>query len=351
MKPIDEKTFSTGHILELSTKYRMDKQLVQKQIASLALVFQLRNSGLDFIFKGGTSLLCLIKPPVRLSLDVDIVVTGGTNIYPFLNFAVQHFPFTRFEEDVRTSPGRIPKSHFRFYFNSFLNEQTEENIVLDILYEENVYTKVAFSEIPSDFIVTVDAPLTVVTPTIDAILGDKLTAFAPNTTGIPFKRGERDMSMEIIKQLYDIGQLFDRCEDISIIRSTFFEICKKEIEYRNLDTITNLDVLDDIFSISLKIVGRDGDDPVFLELLTGINRLKSYIINRRFHLDYAVTVGGKAAYLSRLLYFNSSEIQHFSSPQANFGMAFTEPEYLRFNKLRKSNPEAFFYWYQALNLK
>jgi hypothetical protein len=36
-------------------------------------------------------------------------------------------------------------------------------------------------------------------PTFDAILGDKLTAFAPKTTGILYSKNR---SVEIIKQLY-----------------------------------------------------------------------------------------------------------------------------------------------------
>lgn len=43
-------------------------------------------------------------------------------------------------------------------------------------------------------------------PSVDCILGDKLTAFAPHTTGIPYNI---DKELEIIKQMYDISCLFD----------------------------------------------------------------------------------------------------------------------------------------------
>ena len=45
---------------------------------------------------------------------------------------------------------------------------------------------------------------------LDDILGDKLTAFAPNTTGIPYEKSGLSRAMEIIKQLYDIGNLFEQ---------------------------------------------------------------------------------------------------------------------------------------------
>ena len=48
----------------------------------------------------------------------------------------------------------------------------------------------------------VSEELTVQTPTLEGLLGDKLAAFAPNTIGVPYGAGK---SMEIIKQLFDIG--------------------------------------------------------------------------------------------------------------------------------------------------
>ncbi len=44
------------------------------------------------------------------------------------------------------------------------------------------------------------------------MLGDKLTAFAPNTIGILYKRPNQFFSkhVEIIKQLYDVAKLYDK---------------------------------------------------------------------------------------------------------------------------------------------
>ena len=42
------------------------------------------------------------------------------------------------------------------------------------------------------------------------ILGDKLTAFAPHTTGVPLGVGK---SMEIAKQLFDAATLIDAMEN------------------------------------------------------------------------------------------------------------------------------------------
>ena len=81
--------------------------------------------------------------------------------------------------------------------------------------------------------IDLDKPLLVNVPSLEDILGDKLTAFASNTTGIPYFKSEHSMSMEIIKQLYDIGNLFDKVENLKIIKSTFSIFAKTELKYRN----------------------------------------------------------------------------------------------------------------------
>ena len=50
-----------------------DIQLLEKTIGALYLVENLVRSGLDFIFKGGTSLVLLLNKLKRFSVDVDII--------------------------------------------------------------------------------------------------------------------------------------------------------------------------------------------------------------------------------------------------------------------------------------
>ena len=119
-------------------------------------------------------------------------------------------------------------------------------MLLDILFEEVNYAKLVSLPIQSDFVPIIDQPLNVNVPSLEDILGDILTAFAPNTTGIPyFKKGD-SMSTEIIKQLYDIGNLFGSVTDIETIKTTFYRFAKTEIAYRNSEGINEIDVLQDI---------------------------------------------------------------------------------------------------------
>jgi len=66
-----------------------------------------------------------------------------------------------------------------------------------ILFEEVNYSKIIQLPIQSVFVPIKETPLLVDVPCLEDLLGDKLTAFAPNTTGIPYFKKEDSMSMEM----------------------------------------------------------------------------------------------------------------------------------------------------------
>lgn len=86
-----------------------------------------------------------------------------------------------------------------------------------------------------------------------------LFPFGGNTTGIPYvkkvmnrfgEEEERDCSMEIIKQLFDIASLFDRVNNLTVVRQTFEKIAPIELEYRGMDKDNLNVILDDIYMTS-----------------------------------------------------------------------------------------------------
>lgn len=97
------------------------------------------------------------------------------------------------------------------------------------------------------------------------------------------------MSMEIIKQLYDIGNLLDMAGDVGIIKSTFFKFTEVELGYRNQTKLTTEDILEDIFQTALCISTR-GDDGKgdFEQLQSGIQRLGRFIFSESYHLEKAI---------------------------------------------------------------
>lgn len=228
----------------------------------------------------------------------------------------------------------------------------EEYVLLDILFEEVNYANLISLPIQSDFVPIIDKPLSVNVPSLEDILGDKLTAFAPNTTGIPYFKKDDSMSMEIIKQLYDIGNLFDTVTDLDSIKTTFYRFAKTEIDYRNSEGITENDVLEDIYQTALCIVSRGIDGKGnFKELQNGIGRISRFIFSESYHIEKAIAHASKAAYLSTLIHLNARKIAKFENPLQLKDWQIDEPLNNKLNKLKKSNPEAFFYWYKIYELK
>jgi hypothetical protein len=134
------------------------------------------------------------------------------------------------------------------------------------------------------------------------MLGDKLTVFAPNTTGIPYFKGKKDCSMEIIKQLFDIASLFDVTEDLTVVSETFRKFASVELQYRNLDPENIILVLDDIYQTSLCICLKGPLKPDTFNLLQmGIKRIRSFIHSEKYNIDSAIINASKVAYLSVLI--------------------------------------------------
>ena len=225
-------------------------------------------------------------------------------------------------------------------------------MLLDILYEEVNYSKIVQLPIQSVFVPIKETPLLVDVPCLEDLLGDKLTAFAPNTTGIPYFKKEDSMSMEIIKQLYDIGNLLDIAIDANIIKATFYRFATTELIYRNTEGLKEADVLDDIYQTALCIVskGTDGKGD-FEQLQSGVRRIVGFIFSESYHIEKAITHASKAAYLSTLIKHDAADIEKFGNPLEMKDWLIDEPLNKKLNKLKKSNPEAFFYWYKIFELK
>lgn len=331
-----------------------DKILVEKVIRALLLLEGLVLNKIPFVFKGGTSLMLLFDSTKRLSIDIDIIIADQIEtLEDNLSNIVKEQGFNRIELQHRSSKSKIQKEHYKFFYTPIhKTAKEEEYILLDILFEEITYSNIKAVPILSSFVPMKDEPIIVQIPCLEDLLGDKLTAFAPNTTGIPYYKGEDSMSMEIIKQLYDIGNLFDACKDLEIVKTTFRRFAKTELSYRNSNDKTATNVLEDIFQTSLCIVSRgvlgNGN---FKELQLGITRIKGFIFSETYHIEKVIVSASKAAYLSILIEYEKKEIEKFENPLQIKEWSIINPEFNKINKLKKNNPEAFFYWYKIIELK
>lgn len=354
---IHENTFTKEWILKKSTdfkkgKKKADPELIEKVTKALYLLESLAKTGLKFIFKGGTSLLLLLNEMHRFSIDIDIIIGKENNdvdMDKILSEIVKESAiFTRFEENIRQGINEVPKSHYKIYYESLL-DKTDKYILIDILFEKNHYVNLVQKNIDCKFIEYKEPEITVVMPSADCILGDKLTAYAPNTTGIPYGK---DKELEIIKQLFDVGNLFDEMENLDTVSKTFKQMAKQELIYRKKnEEFTYEDVLDDIFKTS-RILGERGriEKDIFDQLQLGVNRIKDYIFSKNYILENAVNSASKAAYLSLLIKHGISDVERFDKKLDLRTYVIDHPDYKKFKTIMKFDPEAYFYWFKSIEI-
>lgn len=176
-----------------------------------------------------------------------------------------------------------------------------------MVYEDVHYGKYTNDiEIKSPFIKSAGEYVNVTVPIPETILGDKLTAFAPNTTGVPYGRGEK---VEIIKQLFDVGNLFDMVTDMTIVSEVFTQFAQTELAYRELKKLNKKDVLNDVFQTAL-LMGTRGKSGtgVYNELQKGVQNIKNFIFSENFHIERAMVPASKAAYIATMLQTGTTKV-------------------------------------------
>lgn len=352
---INQQEISIDWINSVSkTNRNADKILVEKVIRALLLLEGLVKEKLPFVFKGGTALMLHLNSTKRLSIDIDIILPQThENLEQILDKVAEKQGFIRKELQHRSALTKIKKEHYKFFYTPLhKSNKEEEYVLLDILFEEVNYSKIVQLPIQSIFVPIKETPLLVDVPCLEDLLGDKLTAFAPNTTGIPYFKKEDSMSMEIIKQLYDIGNLLDMVNDMNVIKETVYRFAATELIYRNTEGLTAADVLEDIYQTSLCIASRGTDGKGdFEQLQLGIRRIGSFIFSENYHIEKAIIHASKAAYLATLIKYDASNLEKFGNPLEMKDWFIDEPLNNKLNKLKKSNPEAFFYWHKIFELK
>lgn len=186
------------------------------------------------------------------------------------------------------------KRHFKFYYDSPV-ENREFYILLDVLFEKNHYCSLVEKEIQNDLLITEEPYFNVVVPSANCILGDKLTAFAPHTTGIPFGV---DKELEIIKQLFDITSLAEVCDNFQDVFDSYMGTAESEIAYRGNQCSID-DCLNDTIETAACIVSRGAMDQEEYQLLSrGIRSIRTHIYGEKFSGELAACGACSVMYLA-----------------------------------------------------
>ncbi len=138
---------------------------------------------------------------------------------------------------------------------------------------------------------------------------------------------------------------------MKIVKETFRRFAKTELDYRKASDKTETDVLADIFHTALCLASRgELGKGNFDELQSGIRRVAGFIFSENYHIEKAIVSASKASYLTALISSDKTVIEKFNNPMQIKDWVLSDPPYNKLNKLKKSNPEAFFYWYKTIEL-
>lgn len=343
---INPATFTAEHIHNIQQQNKRDPVLIERVIFAFGLLEAIARSGLSFIFKGGTSLMLLMDKPRRFSTDIDIVVEPGADIDKYIEIASTIWPFVKTTEQIRNAVSKIEKRHFKFAFSSPLTGR-EQTILLDVLFEENHYSTTIEKNIENELLLIELPAVSVRLPNANCILADKLTAFAPHTSGIPYNA---DKEMEIIKQLYDISALIDYIDDFSEVKSNYFDIVKTELEYRNM-TVTEEDALRDTIQTAACIAGRGQFRAEEYSLLQkGITNIRNHIYSENFNGEIAAQRACVVMYLAAAILTNQDGMSHFKEDSYYVTAETPSGEYKKLGYIKKMDLFAYKYLIEAVEM-
>lgn len=366
---IELKSLSQEWIEEKRLQYRKDPILIESMLHALYLLEQLQIAGIDFVFKGGTCLLLLLENPRRFSVDIDIILPAGfkrDELESLLEKVVAQSKFVRVELDSRRSyQGEIPKAHYKFIYqsnNSTRNKEEkvvpkpEREILLDILFADDTYETVETRPIKTGWLLQTDEIREVRMPNANSIAGDKMTAFAPNTTGVPYKS---DKEKEILKQVFDIGCLFGLIDNVKEFKNSYSRTVVAEIQYRPERKIESVEqVLWDTINTAVLFARRDqqeSDDSreKFEEIRRGLDQFQHFVFEGNFRIEQAQVATAKAAYLAAIVLTDyEGDIAKFTPDISIESILISHPDYNFLNKKLKfvEKGEALFYWNKTIGL-
>ncbi len=349
MSIIKKSSFNYQWIINKSKQEGYDPTLIEKVIYAFELLGNIAESDIDFIFKGGTSILLLLSDSIpRLSIDIDIILLNNEiDLTSTFDEIVKRSIFIKWKEDKREHTNQIQLKHYKFYYFSAINKR-EEPVLLDILFSNVSHYAVMKNKSIDLSLFEIEKNITVKIPSIDCLFADKLTAFAPNTIGVPYNRGK---STEIIKQLFDLGKLFDHIINLETIKNTYHKIAFTESAIRGRkESISYFldDSLETSFYISQMGFKNSINNEKITELKSGIKRFKGFVKKGKYSLIDVKVDASKVAVIASLLR-NGTNMEIKDIQKGNIELDIKREKLISnkfriLNKLKNISTEAFYLW-------
>jgi len=289
-----------------------DVKNLEKCVLALELVGRMHRAGLDFIFKGGTSLALVFDPVRRLSIDVDILSLEPVKKLREVLESVtkENAPFVGWEHQDHRDREAPPTRHFRALYSSALDPTQLHGIQIDVIHAENPYATVAQRSLQATFI-TVEEDVRISVPSPSSLLGDKISAFAPSTIGYPYQpivasTGEpgEPRPIKVVKHLFDVGELATLASDMGETIRTYRRIHSEQTKYRHIECSIDqalADTQDAAFWVA-RVDSRPREENDKIEFFRkGIRAMDSHLFSQPFHRAESRLAAGRAALIAELI--------------------------------------------------
>jgi hypothetical protein len=360
------KSLSKSHLEDQQQIFKaQDLQTLEKCALALELVGRLRKEGLNFVFKGGTSLMLLFSLPKRLSIDVDILCLESLDkLNEVLDRVVVEAPFNRWSHQDHRDREAPPTKHFQVYYQPIVPQAHVPSIQIDVIECESPYVELVEQPVKVPFL-QVEEDISVTMPSASSLLGDKLAAFAPSTIGYPYqpisrsgKEGE-PRPIKVLKHLFDLGVLAELGENMAHTIGTYDKVFQEQLKFRGAG-ITMEEALNDTqdaaFWVS-RVGGRKlpKGEAKLRYMAQGIKALGSHLFNDPFGPAEARIAAGRAALIAEVVRKQANDFDLR-------GVVTTSPniDYLKdtqleapwddLNTIKGTNTDAFALWEKAQQL-
>lgn len=204
---------------------------LEKAIFSLEYVGQLHYAGLDFLFKGGSAVQIMLGELCnRLSVDVDICTDASEDeLAGILEGIRLRFGGEAFAYEKRGDEAEKSSPFYLYRIRTPPMTSRGRVILLDAL---GMKPRLATRRTPLKTFYY-ESSMEVTTPTVGALLGDKLSVIGPNTIGRPLRDSRN--GLEYAKHLYDIDILSDSKPDFGECVDAYRESLRIQNRIRGRD--------------------------------------------------------------------------------------------------------------------
>lgn len=366
MPILEPKCFTLSHLQQMQVQTgARDLLMLERCTLALELVGRLNQHGLEFIFKGGTSLLLQLPDPMRLSIDVDILCNEAGKLPEVLDKVVAEPPFTRWTYQQHRERDEPPTKHYAVYFDSVAGDQNVEwTVLIDVIESENPYASLEDRELDTSF-VTPSESVALKVPSLSSMLGDKLAAFAPGTIGYPYqpinRRGEPDepRPANVVKHLHDLGQLAALANNLNEGITTYRRIHAEQCRWRgghSVDDCLNDTQAASILASRVETLNKEADDPQINFFRRGINSVNSHMFTERFGRESVRIASARAALVAEVIrrehtQFPLAQVLADAPDIAALKKARLEGDWILLERLKKTDIQAYALWEIAQRLR